>query len=485
MTPLSGFVPDVDPATAGVLIDCTNTIPDANGMKGAPTLVSVSDAPALAAACRGAVVATKLDDTRRIFAGSSSKLYELSAGSWSDVSRGTSYSLGSDDRWSFVQFGNATLASNKTTEIQRSNSSGAFSDISGAPKAKIICAASGFVMALDVNNATYGDSPDRWYCCALNDETDWTVSTTTLSNTGRIVSAPGPITAGAALGDQIVAYKANAIYLASFVGSPDVWDFQRIPSDLGCVGVRGVADIAGVGHGVVSRNDIYIFDGTRPQSIAEGKLRQWFYSNVSQAYLSRTQVLHDRQSNLLWVFYPSTGSTGSLDSALAYHLGRGVWGRMTVTIEEALQYVGTGLTWDTLNTIAATWNAMPDVSWDSQFWLSGGRFAAVFNSSHQICSMTGASSTSSMTLFDVGDDQSVSHLTRLRVAYQDDPTSATCQGFVRMSRGEIPSDGSSGTYSSGKFDLRQKGRFHRVRVDNVGPWLAQFVDFDFRPGGRR
>lgn len=485
MTPLAGFVPDVDPATAGVLVDCTNTIPDANGMKGAPTLVAVSDAGVLAAACRGATVATKLDDSRRVFAGTSSKLYELSGGSWVDVSRGTSYSLDSEDRWSFAQFGNATLASNKSTEIQRSNSSGAFSDITGAPKAKIIVTAAGFAMAMDIYSGTYGDSPDRWQCSALDDETDWAISTTTLANTGRIVSAPGPIAAGAALGDQIVAYKANAIYLATFVGSPDTWDFQRIPSDVGCVGVRAVTDIAGMGHAVVGRNDIYIFDGTRPQSIAEGKIRQWFYSNVSQGYLSRTQVAHDRQNNLVWIFYPSTGSTGTLDSALAYHLGRGVWGRMTVTVEEAMNYVGTGLTWDTLNTVAATWNAMPSVSWDAQYWLAGGRFTALFNSSHQICSLTGASSTSSVTLFDVGDDQAVSHLTRLRMAYQTDPTSATCQGFKRMSRGGTLIDGAAGTYSSGKFDLRQAGRFHRVRVDNVGPWLAQFVDFDFRPGGRR
>ena len=482
MTPLLGFLPDVDPATAGAMTDCSNVIPYANGMRGAPLPVAVGGIPALAAECRNAAVATKLDGTRRVMAGTSAKLYELSGGAWSDVSRGGSYSLGSDDRWDFVQFGNATLASNKSTTIQRSNGSGAFADIATAPKAKIIESAGGFVLAFDTNDGTYGDSPDRWWCCGINDETTWTPSLTTQATTGRLVSAPGAITAAKAFGDQVMVYKDRAIYLGRYVGTPSVWQFDQIPGDVGCVGVDAVTDI-GPAQIFVSRGDIFYFDGTRPVSIAEGSVRQWFYNNASQQYLYKTTLIHDKQANTVWMYYVSAASTtGTLDSALVYHLGRKQWGKASVAIECAMNYVSAGVTIDTMS---GTIDGQLDIPFDSQYWLAGGRITTVFTTAHQMSSMTGTTGASSMLLFDAGDDQQVTKLTRMRVGYQAEPTSATCTGFARMARGKSLGSGGSGSYSAGKFDIRQSGRFHRVRVDAVGNWTAAEVDFDLTKAGQR
>jgi len=485
MTPLIGFTPDVDSSTPGAILDCTNVIPYASGMKGAPTAASINGVPALAATCVGAVAATLLDGTRRVFGGTASKLYELSGGAWSDVSRGGSYSLGADDRWDFVQFGNATLASNKSTTIQRSNLAGAFADIATAPKAMAIEAASGFVVAFNTNDGTYGDSPDRWWCCALNDETSWTPALSTQANTGRLVSTPGPITAAKSFGDQIIAYKDRAVYLGRYVGSPAVWQWDLIPGDIGCVGVDAVTDIGGAGHIFVGRSDIMLFDGTRPVSIADGQVRQWFYNNVSQAYLYKTTVVHDKQQNSVWIFYPSLASSGTVDEALVYCLVTKQWGRATQTIESALNYVAAGTTIDGMASVSATIDGLPSVSFDSQYWSAGGRFLTTVTTGHQISSMTGVAGSSSMTLYDVGDDQTVSSLTRMRVAYQSNPTTATVTGSTRNARGAALGSGGSGTYSSGKFDIRQSGRFHRAIVSATGDWKAAAVDFDLKPAGQR
>jgi len=486
MTPLSGFLPDVDTSTPGAIIDCTNVVPYATGMRGAPTPVAVQGVPALAAECRNAAVASKLDGTRRVFAGTAAKLYELSGGAWADVSRGASYSLGADDRWDFVQFGNSTLASNKSTAIQRSAGSGAFADIATAPKAAIIEAAGGFVLAFNTNEGTYGDSPDRWWCCGINDETTWTPSLTTQATTGRLVSSPGAITAAKSFGDQVVAYKDRSIYLGRYVGTPAVWQFDQIPGDIGCVGPDAVTD-TGPAQIFVGRGDIFSFDGTRPVSIAEGSVRQWFYNDASQAYLYKTSLIHDKQNNVVWIYYVSNSydSAASVvypNSALVYHLGRKQWGRCTQSIEAAMNYVSAGMTMDTL---PGTFDTLPNVGFDSQYWLAGGRITTVFNTSHQLSSLSGVTGASSMTLFDVGDDQQVTRLERLRVAYQAAPTSATCSGFSRMSRGDVPGSGGSGSYSAGKFDLRQSGRFHRVKVDATGNWSAAAVDFDLLKAGTR
>ena len=135
MDKLLGFAPDAEPTTPGILTAVTNMIPWEQGMRGAPRGATPSGVPALAAECRGAAVVTKLDDTRRIFAGTTTTFYELSAGAW--VDSGGVYTGGADARWSIAQFGNSTLASNYSDAIQRSSGAG-FTSIATAPKAKII-----------------------------------------------------------------------------------------------------------------------------------------------------------------------------------------------------------------------------------------------------------------------------------------------------------------------------------------------------------
>lgn len=482
MIPLLGFLPDADPSTPGALLAATNVVPYAQGMRGAPAPVTADGAPALAAACRNAVVATKLDGSRRVISGTATKLYELSGGSWSDVSRGGSYSLGSDDRWDYAQFGDATVATNKSTTIQRSNGSGAFADIATAPKALAIEVASNFVIAFNTDDGTYGNSPDRWWCSANGDETDWTPSATTQATTGRLVSTPGAITAAKAFGDQVVAYKDRSLYLGTFTGGAEVWRFDLIPADVGCVGVDAVTDIAGFGHVFVGRSDIMVFDGSRPFSIAEGSVRQWFYNNCSQQYLYRTIVVHDKQNNVVWIYYPGRESTGSLDSAIVYHLGRKQWGVATITVEAALNYVSAGATIDGLS---GTIDTLPNVAFDSQYWLAGGRMMTVFSSAHQLSTLTGVTGASSVTLFDVGDDQAVSRLDRLRVAWLEEPAAATASGTTRQSRAGAVTGGASGVYESGKIDIRQSGRFHRLTLNMTGSWAASGVDMDIRAAGRR
>jgi hypothetical protein len=448
-------------------------------MRGAPSLATISGVPPLIAECRNAAVGTKLDGSRRVFAGTAAALYELVAGAWSDVSRGAGYTLGADDRWDAVQFGDATLLANKSCKIQRSPGSGAFADIASAPQAMAIESAAGFVVAFNTNAGN-----DYWHCCALMDDTDWAISLSNQATSGRLVSTPGEITAAKVFGDQIVAYKDRSMYLGRYVGSPVVWQWDVVPGDVGCVGPDAVTDLGGLGHIIVGRSDIMLFDGTRPVSIVSNVLRQWFYSNVSQQFLYRTIVIHDKQNGVVWIFYPSVSSS-VCDQALVYHLTTKRWGKATQTIEAALNYVQSGASIDGLDAYAATIDTLPPVSLDSQYWLAGGRVMSLMTSAHQLSTLSGVCGASSMTLWDVGDDQVVTQLKRLRVGYQVAPASASAVGQQKLSRGETLAAGSTGAYVAGKFDMRQSARFHRVRVDAVGDWVAAAVDFDLSPAGQR
>jgi hypothetical protein len=466
MTPIEGFSPDSDRTSPGILTDCSNCIPYEAGFKGAPTAVATT-AAALAAECRGAVVSTKLDGTRRIFAGTQTKLYELNGTSWTDRSAG-SYTGSSESRWSFCQFGDTTVASNLTDAMQ-SSASGAFAAIAGAPKAKVVVSASNnFVLAFNTNDATYGASQDRWWCCAQSDQTNWTPAVSTLATTGRLVAVEGAVQAGLTLGDYVVAYKQRAIFVGVFVGSPVVWQWNLIPGgEAGAVGQEAVCDIGGA-HFIVSNDNFWLFDGTRPVPIGTGVVRQWFLDNSNPVYRYRTKAIYDKQNNLVRINYPSLNSTGTCDATLVYHVLKKQWGRNDVTVEAPLNYISPGVTIDGMDGYASTIDTLPNIPVDSQYWLSGGQVPAYFNSSHQLVTLNGATASSSFTTGDMGDDDAVTMIDRARIRFQSSPTTASATGFYKMNEGDSLTTGPTNSVNDGKFDLRQSGRFHRVRFDFTG-----------------
>lgn len=487
MIPLLGFLPDVEPTIPGVIVDCINAIPSDRGMEGGPSMQdAVAGLAALAAQARGAAVLTSTAGTRRQFAGTQTKLYELTGTAWVDVSRTTptaNYVGSSESRWIFEQFGNIALATNDTEKIQWS-ATGVFQDITAGPSARIVATSDNFVLAFNTNDATYGDSPDRWWCSAYQDYSSWTASVTTQATTGRLIGNGGELTAGLRLGPYMVAYKTSSIFLGSYVGTPIVWQWDRIPGDVGCVGPEALTDIGGA-HIFVGDDNIWYFDGTRPVPIATGQVRDWFFQNSAPSVRYRTIVKYDRQNNRVWFFYPSPTSTGSCDAALVYHLATKKWGRADQGIECAVNFVTPGIIWDTLPSLGSTWDTLPSIPWDSQTWYAGGKSLAVFNTSHELKTLSGNSVGGSITTGDMGDDDAVSMLNQFRLRFLQNPTSATAQGLTKMTEGATPMPASSSTLGDGKFDLRQSGRWHRVAVTMVGPWEVSAERPRFKGQGQR
>jgi hypothetical protein len=468
MIPFLGFAPDLDATAPGVITDCTNFIPYASGMEGGPSATTPSGVPALAAACIGAAVLTNLSGTRRILTGTTTKLYELSSSLWDDIGRAAAYTGGTDTRWMFAQFGNTALATNRTDEMQRSTGAGVdFANIASAPKAEIIFSVGSQIMALNTNDGT--EKPDGWHCCALNDETDWTTSITTQAASGRLVSSAGALTAGARLGEFAMAYKAKSFYIGRYVGAPSVWDWQQVSGgEAGCVGKEALCDLGAV-HFFVGDDNFWLFDGARPVPIGDS-VRQWFYDNSSPQYRYRTKCVFDRQNNRVWVFYPST-SASTCDSALVYHVKTKQWGRSDRSVEAVLNYTAAGLTFDTWDSAGATYDALPDIPFDSQFWLAGGQALAAFNASHQLQNLTGSSASSGFTTGDAGDDDQYSLLTgiRLRFAPGYKPTTASVQTYHKATSGDGYTTGPTATLNDGRFDVMTEDRWHKAAFSFTGP----------------
>jgi hypothetical protein len=483
--PLLGFTPDSEPTAPGIITDCTNLIPSEKGMVGGPTPgVSVVGLAALPASARGASVNTSTSGTRRTFAGTQTKLYELTGSTWTDVSRVGDYTGSTENRWCFAQFGDAAIATNDTEKIQASVS-GDFADISNAPQARIVVAAKDFLLAFDTFDATYGDRPDGWWCSAFQNHSDWAPALSTQATNGRLVGVPGGITAAAMLGNLAIAYKAKGVYVGQYVGSPIVWQWDQVPGEFGCVGPEAVVDIGGA-HFIVGDDNFWLYDGTRPVPIGAGQVRQWFYNDGSATYRYRTIVHYDRQNNRVWVFYPSTASSdGTPDRAIVYHVLTKQWGRANRSIECVLTVRVPGVTWDTLSSIAATWDSLPSEPWDSQSWQAGGSSMAFFNTSHLLQTLTGTSDESSFTTGDYGNDWRSSSLNEVRLRFVLSPTTATATGYSRAVVGDSLTTHETATLADGKFDLRQDNRWHRMSFDFTGDVEMNGIDVPLQPSGYR
>lgn len=481
MIPIRGFAPDQSPDTPGVLTACENVIPYEAGFKGAPVAVSVG-AAALAAACRGAALVSDLSGTRKIYAGSASKLYQLAGSSWTDRTRavGGDYTLGADERWSIAQFGDATLAASPGEALQRATT-GAFADVSGAPQAKIIETAAGFAVAFNTSV-----SADTWYCSAYLDDTDWSLDVSTQCVTGRLVGGAGPITAAKRFGDDIVAYKDASVFVGRYVGAPAVWQWTQVANDVGALGQDAVCDTA-IGHVFAASDGLYVFDGTAPRPLGVGVIRRWLAQEFAGSYAFRTTLLWDRARSLVWCYYPSPGGDGTRDRCAVYNVVTQQWGRANATIEAALTHQTPALTYGASSGDGGitTYDASPAIPFDSAFWQSGAQTAAVFNSSHVLCTLSGGCTSSSFTTGDLGDDGGYSFCRALRVRYQQAPTTSTATGYTKDTSGVAVASVASASVSDGRHDMRQRARWHRFHVEQTGDWSANAYRAELEQAGRR
>src|SRR5574340_1845847 len=100
----TGFAPDLDPTSPGIVTDIDNMVPTLKGYNGAPSGVDTG-MDALAAAAITAGVMFKLDGTNRLIIGTATKLYEKSATTaWTDISRVAAYNASTTNPWRYSMF---------------------------------------------------------------------------------------------------------------------------------------------------------------------------------------------------------------------------------------------------------------------------------------------------------------------------------------------------------------------------------------------
>lgn len=435
MIRLQGFAPDLDPTTPGILQSVTNALPTTRGMIGAPT--PVNTIWLLDGASRGCATIETLAAGTKTYAGQGNYLFELNGAGLNLV--GSGYATGTG-RIVFTSFGNAVLVCNGSDGVGLAASTGGyFSPISGAPKARIVESVGLFVLAF---GTTYGSttSPDGWHSCALGNYLSWTPSATTQAANGRLLDSAGEITAARRINDGIIAYKKRSMYYGLYVGGDIIWQWSQVATNVGCAGQDAVVNVGGV-HYFVGADDLYAFDGSYPRSIG-GNIKRWFFKDADSARLKNIVAVHDRNDDHVWFWYSSkTAASGFFDTAIVYNILTGAWGRVSLVVQDVMTHQsGT----DALSVVISGYPYCP------------------------VKTLSGACSAASMQTFDIGDDDQYSRLSKVRLRFIDNPTSATVTHHHKSSLGDSYTTGTIDTMADNKVNFGQSARWHKLKIDTVG-----------------
>lgn len=545
--PFRGFTPSVDPTTPGAVLACSNMLPTLRGMKAAPSPNAFGN-PAFPSAITGAATCELLTGAFRTFAGDATDLFEVVNGSNTNVSAVAGGYSGGANRWRFVQFGNATVATNGSDVLQQSVNTGPFAPIgnvnsasvtaggtgyttaptvtisggggsgatavatvsggavtgititnsgsgytttptiaiggpgtgaaaslvmSFAPKAAILEVVQGFVFALATIDLINGNRPHGWACSGLYDQTNWVPSQQTQCANGIIIDQPGAITAGKALGTNIIVYKAQSMFYGVYEGPPVIWAFNQISPNVGTPAQECVVGVGARHIFLGTDKQVYEFDGTIPTPIGD-EVHEWLVANWSSTFQSTVQSYYDQQNSLIYWYFVSTNSpvAGQIDTCLVYNHRTGKFGRADLTIEATVQAISGQITWQGMGALpgVTTWETLPQIPYNSPYWAQSTPQQGIIDTTHKLNQLNGVSAASTLTTGWFGDDSEYLGWSGVLPRFMQQPASCTGVANTQHSLGMVatPTQWPLGPFYDGELSGDFADRYTQIALSFTG-----------------
>jgi len=474
--PLAKWLPDLPGlAGPGSNNDAQNVIPDNNGYRPFLALSNISTT-ALSEQALGAFTAQDFAGVATTFAGSASKLYLLSSGVFSDVSKMGGYSASATEPWEFAQFGEVVLATEISDALQQYtlNSSSVFANVAGSPpQARHIGVVRDFVV---LGNTATSNRQVVWG--GFNTTTQWTAGQNqsdaqTLPDGGGIQRIIG--------GEYGLIFQDRAIVRMTYVGPPLIFRFDTIEQRRGLGAAHAIAKF---GNNVFfwDATGFFVTDGSASQSIGNLKCDHWFRDNLNPNTLSSISTATDPLNNVIMVNFVSGNAANPAipDTQLIYNYLTGDFSYAKNNVEYLFHALSSGVTLEQLGSIYPVIENVP-ASFDSPIWAGGNQFLGAFGTDHNLGSFTGATLAATMTLSDFeGVDGRRSMITNAR------PDTDTSSATVTILSRERAADATVSTamasmQSNGDCPVMSSGRVHQatLNIPAGSSWTyANYLDID-------
>jgi hypothetical protein len=455
----------------GAIQEAYNVIPQAIGYSPLPEAVDLSQS---ASENLTNAFATKFGGTTTVFAAGTTKLFKLDSTDLSldNVSKSGGYTTA--DRFYFVQFGQRLIAANGNSKLQAWDlgSSTAFADLdASAPTAKFVTVVRDFVVAANTSSA-----PTTVYWSDINDETDWTPSDLSQSDS-QIIPDGGDIR-GITGGEFGLVLLEKAISRMSYVGAPLFFQFDTIAKNIGCYESNSIAQFGNLTF-FLADDGFYVCDGQTVSPIGAEKIDRFFFNNVDQTKLNEMSATVDTVKKIvIWQFT----DIFARKRLMVYNWQVKKWSEGETDTNYLAPIATAGTTLEALD----TYGNMDTIntSFDSRLW-AGGKFVSAGTRGAKIVTFTGQPKTGYITSSDIGNgSQSIITLAKPKI----DNGSSSVAVYSRNLLTETPTFGTATVSDSeNRVSLRSSGNYHRVRVYPIGAnWkTAVGVDVTIVPTGGR
>lgn len=477
VVPVGEWLPDLPDYMNKGAITAKNVIPGPAGYS--PVNALSEQYNALNARAQGHFAAKDKSGNLRNYAGTSTKLYHLTAPTWSDISS-TTYACPADSFWEFTQWNETVIAVNGVDNPQRASiGATAFIALPGAPPvAKHIGVVKDFVV---LGNTTTNPNEVRW--SAINNSESYTITVATQADNQYLYGEGGGVQRVVG-GEYGTIFQEKQIVRMQYVGPPAVFQFEPIDRNRGAITPGAVVPVGDLNF-YLSDSGFYVFDGAKSYPIGESKIDKFFFRTVDLSYIARMHGAADPERKIVaWVFPGSGSSAGTPNKALFYNWAIQRWSYAEFDCEILAQFLSPGYTLEqldafgTLETLSA--------SMDSRQWMGGRLSFGGFTTNHKLGTFSGSILTATVDTGEVNHApgrRSVVTATRPIV----DGSNATVAVGSRNLLSASPSFGNAiSSNSTGLCNQRVDARYHRYRISSTDfNWIQGVEIPEIEPGGER
>lgn len=484
--PFGEWLPDQQDYGNTGCLTATNCLPGANSYKPVGALSTVSNA--IDARPQGATTLRDADNQVRKFCGDAAKLYELVGTTWTDRSLSGGYGTAAEDNWYFTQWKNKLIATNYSDYPQAITLGGSnFANLTTDFKARAVNVVRDFVVFGNTFDFTDNFVRNRVRWSAFNDETDYTVSTVTLSGYEDLKS--GGQVQRIVGGEYGVIVCESSVYRMQYVGSPVAFQFDETLPGIGTFAPNGVARLGDIIYFPSEQGFIALTGGASPTFIGQGKVDQFFRSDLDDNYHHRISASVDPKSGRVFWAYPGAGNTsGRPNKIICYDRVFNKWSIIEDEVELIWRAGGTSLSLDDLDSISASLDDL-EFSLDSDAWKGGAPQISAFQTDFKHGFFNGSNMSATFTTKEWEAHQGRRAAVNAIEAVVEGGTVTAEIGTRRKLTDSVSWGSSISQRDSGKFTQRNNSRFHRVRLTCSGSWtdaVGIYIDrYDSREAGRR
>lgn len=155
----------------------------------------------------------------------------------------------------------------------------------------------------------------------LEDNTDWTPTATNQAG-GKRLQTTGALRCGRRIrGGQLI-FSDTDVHLATYVGLPTVYRFERLATDCGTVS-KGSPVCVDDRAWWMGPNNFWTYDGFVKPLLCD--VQDYVFSDINSGQVSKVSGMHISEYGEIWWFYPSAASVEN-NRYVFYNYRLGHWG---------------------------------------------------------------------------------------------------------------------------------------------------------------